>query len=305
MSKVIDLGIDLGNGFTKYGEGLKFASKVKKGSLSNIAGIKKTSEVHGVTYKEEDWIVGEGNSFIGAERYFEESYEMALLTAIALATSKRRNPVEINLVLGVPVEHYDELADKIQEHYENLGIKQITVDGKLHIIDIKSVGVFIEGALPIKDNDDTHMITIDVGAGTINIIEWEEQEIVNKYTNNGSFNDMYVEISSYLNAKHKTRLNPDKVEKLMGETTMETLKGDTVDITDMYDIVRATIGNVLSYTVKFDFAGAKKIYVFGGGAKETFKFWKEKLPKAEIVEDYQFVNQGVYQAVAETISDEE
>ena len=305
MGKIVDLGLDLGNGFTKYGQGLKFASKVKKGSLSNIAGINKTSEVYGVTYNEEDWIVGEGNSFIGADRYFEEAYEMTLLTAVALATSKRRNPVEVNLLLGVPVEHYDELADKIQEHYENIGVKQIFVNDRLHIIDIKSVRVFIEGALPIKDNDDTHMITIDVGAGTINMIEWENQEIINKYTNNGSFNDMYAEISSYLNSKHKTRLNPDKVEKLMGESTMQNLKGETVDISDMYDIVRATIGNILSYTVKFDVAGCKKIKVFGGGAKETFKYWQEKLPKAEMVEDFQFVNQQVYQAVAESLSDEE
>lgn len=305
MSKIIDLGIDLGNGFTKYGQGLKFASKVRKGSLSKITGVKRASEVHGIVYEEEEWVIGEGASFTGADRYFDKVYEMTLLTAIALATSKRRNPVEVNLVLGVPVEHYDALAEDIQNHYENLGPKQITVDGKLHIIDIKSVSVFIEGALPIKDNDDTHMITIDVGAGTINIIEWEEQEIVNKYTNNGSFNDMYEEIKTYLNDKHKTTLNPDRVEKLMGETTMENLKGETVDITDMYDIVRNTIRNILSYTGKFDFAGCKKIKVFGGGAKETFKYWAEKLPKAEMVDNYQFINQQVYQAVAETLADEE
>lgn len=305
MAKIIDLGIDLGNGYTKFGGGMKFASKVKKGSLSKIAGVKKSSEVHQVVYEEEEWIVGEGNSFIGADRYFDKSYEMALLTAIALATSKRRNPVEVNLVIGVPVEHYDELAEDIQDHFENIGVKQITVNGKLHIIEIKSIGVFIEGALPIKDNDDTHMITIDVGAGTINIIEWEEQEIINKYTNNGSFNDMYTSIASYLNGKHKTRLNPSKVQKLMGESTMDLKTGETVDITDMYDIVRTTIVDVLSYLTKFDFDGCKAIKVFGGGANQTFKYWKEKLPKAEIVENSQFVNQEVYQGVAETLSDEE
>lgn len=304
MSRIIDLGIDLGNGFTKYGEGLKMASKIQKGGLSKIEGIKNTAEVHEVIYDEETWVVGEGSSFIGADRYFDKSYEIALFTAIALRTSKRKNPIEVNLVVGVPVEHYDEVAEKLQEHIESFGIKQITVDGKLHIINIVSVSVFIEGALPIKDNDDTHMITIDVGAGTVNIIEWENQEIIQKYTNNGSFNKMYFEIASYLNKKHGTRKNPEDIEKLMGKTEMETKNG-TVDISDMYDIVGNTISNILSYLVKFDFDGCKQIKVFGGGAKETFRFWKEKLPKAEMVEGFQFVNQQVYQAVAEAISDEE
>lgn len=305
MTKIIDLGIDLGNGFTKYGVDLKFASKVKRGSLSKIAGVRNAAEVHEIVYDEETWVVGEGDSFIGADRYFDKPYEIALMTAIALATTKRRNPVEVNLVIGVPVEHYDELAEDVQNYIENIGLKQITVDGKLHIIDIKSASVFIEGALPIKDNDDTHMITIDVGAGTINIIEWEEQEVVHKYTNNGSFNTMYSDIASYLNGKHKTRLNPSKVQKLMGESTMDLKTGETVDITDMYDIVKTTIGDILSYLTRFDFDGCKEIKVFGGGAKDTFQFWKAKLPKAEMMDKFQFINQEVYQIVAETLSDEE
>lgn len=305
MGKIIDLGIDLGNGFTKYGQGLKFASKVKSGSLSNIIGIKGASEVHGVVYEDEEYIIGEGSAFTGTDRYYTKEYEIALLTAIALATKNRRNPVEVNLVLGVPVEHYDNWADQIEEHYSNLDVKQIEVDGKLHIIEIKSVSVFIEGALPIKDNDDSHMITIDVGAGTVNIIEWENQEIIQKTTVNASFNTVYEEMKKYLNDKYKTTLNANNIEKLIGKTTMKNIEGETIDITGMYNKLREHVGNIFTYMGTFNYTICDKIQVFGGGAKETIKYWKEKLPKAEMVEDFQFVNQQVYQAVAETLSDEE
>lgn len=300
----MNFGIDLGNGFAKYSLGKKFASKIRKGSLSKVAGVKTSDEVHEVVYEGEKWVVGEGTSFIGQDRYFGKNYEIALLTAIALASKKKRNPVEANIVVGVPVDHYNNMAEKVGEHIENTGVKEITVDGRLYIVDIKSGNVFIEGALPIKDNDDSHIITIDVGAGTVNIIEWEEQTMVKHYTNNGSFNEMYFNIAQFLNGKHSTRLNPEMVQNLIGKETMETRTGTVEIASDIQEIINNTIENILSYTTGFNFEGCKKVKVFGGGAFQTFKAWKKFIPKAEHVEDCQFVNQQVYETVAEAINEE-
>lgn len=299
-------GLDIGNGFSKYGEGKRFASKVRKGKLTKVASVVKTaSEVHEVTYEDETYIVGEGNSFIGRERYFTKDYEIAFLTAVALSNKKKRNPVEVYAVIGVPFEHHNKDAQKIQEHLNSLGVKKIIVDGIEHIIDIKEITVFVEGALPIKDNDDSHIVTIDVGMGTVNIVEWEGQVARNPYTNNGSFNTMYKELSSYLNDTYGTSLNPDKCEKLISKPTLQTVTGEKKDISkDVEEFLRGTISNMLSYTKAIDFEGADRIEVFGGGSIDTFHIWQDYFPKATLVPNGQYINQSIYQAVAESIYEE-
>lgn len=295
-------GLDIGNGFCKYEMGKRFASKVRKGKLTKVAsGIKIANEVHEIIYEDEHYIVGDGNSFIGRERYFTKEYEIAFLTAIALSNKEKKNPVEVHAVIGVPFEHHNSDAVKIQEHLNALGVKKITVDGIDHIIDIKEITVFVEGALPIKDNDDSHIITIDVGMGTVNIVEWEGQTAKNPYTNNGSFNIMYQELSSFLNDKHGTSLNPDMCEKFISKPTLNTKHG-TVDISeDVERLLVGTISNMISFTKKIDFEGADKIEVFGGGSIDTFHIWKEHFPKATLVPNSQYINQEIYQAVAESI----
>lgn len=295
-------GLDIGNGFCKYNTGLRFASKVRKGQLTKaVAGIKAIKEVHEVIYEGQNWVVGEGNSFIGRQRYFTKEFEISFLTAIALSNTNKNNPVEVYAVIGIPFEHHNKDAEKIQEHLNSLGVKKITVDGIDHIIDIKQVTVFVEGALPIKAADNDHIITIDIGMGTINIIEWEEQAALRGYTNNGSFNNMYQELASFLNGEYGTSLNPERCEKLVSKPKLNTLTG-SIDITeDVNRLMRGTISNILSYSKKIDFDGADKIQIFGGGAIDTFKVWKEYFPKAELIEETQYTNQQIYQAVAEAI----
>lgn len=295
-------GLDIGNGFCKYEGGKRFASKVRKGRLTKVAsGIKTANEVHEVIYEGEHYIVGEGNSFIGRERYFTKEYEIAFLTAIALSNKKKRNPVEVSAVIGVPFEHHNSDAVEIQEHLMGLEVKKITVDGVEHIIDIKEITVFVEGALPIKDNDDSHIITIDVGMGTVNIVEWEGQSAKNPYTNNGSFNMMYQELCSFLNDKYGTSLNPDMCEKFISKPELITREGKFDISEDVDKLLRGTISNMISFTKKIDFDGAERIEVFGGGSIDTFHIWKKHFPKATLVPNSQYINQEIYQAVADTI----
>lgn len=299
-----NIGLDLGNGYVKYNGGL-FKAKVRRGKVTSIAGIKKSKNVHQVIFENEEWVVGQGGSFTGKQRYFEESYKLSLYTGIALTIGdKPRNPIEVNLVVGLPIEYYEGKHEAVKEHIESFGVQEINVDGIDYVIEIKSVEVFIEGAYPILKNDDSHMITVDIGAGTVNIIEWKEQEIINKYTHNGSFNEKFTEIASLLNHKYDRTLNPEMIEDLIKEGSMETENG-TVDIREDVDSVLSKwVGNILSYTTMINWEGAKFIKIFGGGALNTFSCWKNKFKKAELVPNCQAVNSEVYKAVAEALDEE-
>lgn len=294
----MNFGVDVGNGYTKYGRNMKFASLVRQGELNKVKRGK--ANVHAVEYKGLNYVVGEGNSFTGRDRYFGQNYKIALLTALAL--SSNRTTIEANVVTGTPVDHYNSIAEKVVEHFNSLDVEEIVVDGIKHRIELKSINVFTEGALPVKDNDDSHIITIDVGASTVNILEWKDQEIINQYTHDGSINEISQEVSRYINMENNINTKPEFIRTILGEKEMYTRDG-IIDISATLDIIRGYIDNILAYTTGFNFDGCKHIKVFGGGALATFDFWKERLPKAQLEKNSQFINLQVYQAVAEAINE--
>lgn len=301
-------GIDLGNGYCKFGNNKRFASKIKPGSLQDISGdrIKTNKELHQVEFEGENYIVGTGNSFIGRQRYYSNEYLITLLTAISLSAPDNKKDIAADIVLGMPIEHYKADSEKVEKYLNEIGSKKITVDGCEYNITIKKITVFVESAAPIKDNDNRHIVTIDVGEGTINIIEWNNQEIIESYTNNGSFNEMYFEMSKFLNQKYGTSLNPNDCVDLIRDKKLNTDNEKNIDISkDVNSILKGTISNLLSYTGKIDFSGADAIQIFGGGASATFDIWKSFFNAAELISNGQFINQQVYQSIAEALEDEE
>lgn len=298
-----EYGIDIGTRYVKYMGG-KFLSSIEVGYLRNCK-----EGVHTIKFEDVNYIVGmpSGNLVIEENRYFSGSYLILLLTAIAFSSKNKAGIIEADVVLGVPVEHHAELAEEIKAHYENIGVKEITVDGKLHIIDIKSVNVFVEGALPILNNDDEKILVIDVGASKISIILWENQRIIYNYIFHESFYSLYMNIVIILNRKYGIKARIQEIEQYIDVKTIE-IKGKIVIVPEMQIMLENFIMECAGYiqmNKKFEAIACKKILIIGGGAEKTFKYFKKAFPKAEMVEDYQFVNQQVYQAVAETLSDEE
>lgn len=299
-------GIDLGNGYCKYGVGKRFASKVRQGTLQKAGvNMKQKAEVHEVEYKGNSYVIGEGNSFISQERYYEENYKIALLSAIALSSGKKSGTLETNLVVGIPVDHYNSIGQEVEDYLNTWGVEEIKVNGQPFTIIIKSVNVFIEGGYPVLKGDDRHIITIDVGMGTINIIEWKDQEIVDCYTNNGSFNDLYQKLSKLWNQKYKTNLNPPDIERYIKNPELNTKTGTVNVEQDVEGAFSGMVSDLISFTPNIDYIGADTIKVFGGGAIDTFRFWKKPFPKADLVDNCQYINQEVYDAVAVSLDDEE
>lgn len=294
-------GIDLGNGYCKY-DGGRFASKVKNGSISKLG--KRRKEIHQVIYNKKEYIVGDGSSFTGKDRYYTEEYEIAFLTAIALSSGNKKATIQANVVVGLPVDHYKKMSDKVQEYLSNLGVKEITVDDVEYTIEIESVTAFIEGAYPIEAGDDSHMITIDVGAGTINVIEWENQAIINKFTFDRAFYEVHKQLAEFLNENYGIGILPEDAEKYVGKKVIDTEEGE-VEVPEIGEIVGNFISGVAT-TIENSFhtKTCKSIKVFGGGAKDTFPHWKKKFAKAELLKDSQYINQKVYEAVAVTLEEE-
>ncbi|RXI70525.1 ParM/StbA family protein, partial [Clostridium tetani] len=255
------IGIDIGNGYTKFGEE-KFASRVKVGEKISFGNHKK--EVHYVEYEGVNYIVGKGSIFTGDDRYFSKEYIICLLTALALS-NKNEDFIEEDIVVGLPERKYKLLGDKVKDYLCKIGQKQIIVDGKEYTIRINDVIVFIESAYPILKSIEDNVLIIDNGAGTINVTQWEDLSIINSATYSEAMYAMYANVSSYLNNTKGSDFKPVDIEKILNKKTV-TIDQDEVNIEDIRPIVSSHIKEIASFIKnEFKYKDAKNIYLIGGG----------------------------------------
>ena len=291
-------GIDIGNGWVKF-DGMRFASKVRIGTLPNFGT--KAEEKHQAVYEGTDYVVGEGNIFVGDGRYSTIEYKICLLTAIAIMHgNKRAKHIQVKMCAGVPLGAFKRVGSKLTAVLKSIKDEEITVNGRTVTITIEDAMVFVEGAYPllVKDKLDGNVITIDVGAGTVNVTEWQGQTPVNKKTYNDAFYKMQDSIATMLSDKlGLTDINMDTIEQYMGKKSIETVRG-TIDISDHIKIMESTIQGICSQIkIAFGTTTARKIHVIGGGGISTADLW-EKYLGAKLVEETQFINSRIYKGIA-------
>lgn len=289
-------GIDLGNGYTKYGEG-KFASKVNFGEISAFG--KKKQDVHQVEYNGMKFIVGEGSSFSTGNRYFSDYYKICLLTAIAL-NEKEEDFINAKIVIGVPFLKHKLVAASLKDHIMKFGQEEIIVDKNKYTIRIEDVSVFVEGAYPMLTEDESRILVIDMGRGTINVTLWDDMSIENGDTFDESLNKMYNEIAKYLkeNKPGASQITSSDIENLLNKKKA-IIGNETIDISEIKYIVQNNIQKIANDIMStFKYQTVEKIYVMGGGGADTYQYWKDYFPKAELIKDYQNINQKVYDKIA-------
>lgn len=302
-----ELGIDTGNGYFKF-RGQRFSAQVKLGELSEIGD--RFEEVHQVYYAEEGkapqpYIVGQGSPFVGEERYFTDLYRIALLTAVALSCKGKKRQIQAEICIGLPIDYPKELKLKVKNHIMSWGVQNITVDGVAYVIELRNVIVFTEGAYTILEEDkDGISITVDMGAGTINIIEWENGRLVDKVTRDKSYNKVLLECRNWLNSNYRMGMtNVRDVEQYIGLEVADLPKHKNADLSGMQILLKNYITEI-SAEIKGQFRTdmAKTIKIFGGGAISTYFLWKENFPEIQLVNNSQFVNSEIYDMVIRTQS---
>lgn len=297
----LSLGSDVGNGYTKNRK-VKFASKVVPGEKTHLVGRKK-KDIYEVKYDNVSYIVGEGSAFTGEQRYFSLEYKLCLLTSIALAFPKQ-DFIEGAFCVGLPLELHEKYSEKLIEEFKGKQF-EIEVEGKLRTIRIKDFDVFVEAAYPILTKDQGRVVTIDMGAGTVNVTQFFEGGVEKYATYDESMYKMYADIAQYLNTKKGSRFMPRDIEPILNKKAIE-INQEVVDITDIKPIIEANIRAIVTeINNKFDIAETGKIYLIGGGSMDTAKYWKKFYPKATPVEDAQSVNYRVYDLVAAGLAEDD
>lgn len=288
------VGIDLGNGYVKF-KNKKFASRVKVGRLATFG--ERRSDVFEVIYDGVYYTVGEGQVFTTDERYFTDDYKICLLTAIAESTNE--DVIEAEICVGMPVSSFmSNKRGEVEKYLNNLGVQKIILNGVEKIINIKKAIVFVEGAYVIESKDKENVITIDIGAGTVNIIQWENQVPVEFDTKYKSFYNLYSKIAKHLKDTNRGVVSPAYIEENLGAESI-IINQTNVDIKDTHKIIEKHIIELASeINGYFNVSQASKIQILGGGAFPTFKYWKNIYKDGcELIADSQFVNSKIYEKV--------
>ena len=176
-------GFDIGNAYANFSN-MKFATKVKIGKKLELD---KRIEVHQVNYNGVDYVVGDGKAVMGEFKYSTDAYKLCVLTAIALKSGRKRN-VRAKICLGLPIMNFERKVEEVRSIIESWGVQELAIKdentGKYntYTIEIVDLKFFIEGALPVLIDDLSHLLTLDIGGGTINVVEWEDKSPVNYTT---------------------------------------------------------------------------------------------------------------------------
>lgn len=295
---VID-GFDIGNAYANF-NGMRFATRVRVGKDLNIGNTKE--EVHQVVYNNVNYIVGDalGKAVMGENKYNTDAFKICLLTAIALRGGRKRT-IRAKISIGVPMENFERKAEEVAEIIKSWGTEYITVDDNNYKIDIVDFDVFIEGALPVLTEDESNLLAIDIGGGTVNVSEWDEMNLNDFGTIPASITKVYSNIATYLNRTHGGSFTSADVEKLIMKNKKTTYINQVeTDISEIYKFIEEFVDGVVSSMEesKFKVSQVEKIEIFGGGAISTFEYFKKHFPLANMVEEPQAVNSKILKLVA-------
>lgn len=300
----LTLGIDVGNGFTKYDGNKSFASRVTLGQLSKAS--EKMKGINEIEYDGDTYITGTGNEFITNNRHLKDDYLICILAAIAIKTKDIKD-IEATICIGVPIETLQntEYIQKIRDKYNNGQTYKYKFNGLEKNVTLKKCMIFTESAAPFIYDDYTDQIVIDVGAGTISVAHWNKMKIVG--TEFHTYNEgMYVvcnKILKELKNKSNEDVSVEYVQKNLGNDTIK-LNNTEIDFRFHKKILARHITSIVSkINTDFKTNEVKKIRLIGGGASITYDYWKDDLGDNVLLEkEPQFVNSKVYQKYAELVS---
>lgn len=309
-NEVFNVGVDLGNGFTNYlsqrnnNEGQRFMTRIEV--MTNNAFKNQKNEIHKVEIGGKKYKVGTGISLEikdTAKRINSNEYKIALLTAIAKSLP-RTGYAEVNLVVGLPVSYLESYADELEEIIRGWGKTELIVDDERFEIKIRSVQVFAEGALSmlVDLTNDDRVLTIDMGSGTVDCIEFIDGEPERTYTVTSSMNDIYSKVADRLkSSEFKMKFNTDDIEKIIGKTTINYNRKD-VDISSHFEDIDLGVQRICNDISAYygGFEQFRRVILLGGASILTHAYWEKKVDGIELTEDAQYVNAKVFQLIAES-----
>lgn len=309
MTKII--GIDIGNSFTKTSEGIKFPSKVSKNY-----GKSYLNDAYSVVLNEKDkFLVGDplGVSFTSSNKYLQQEYIVTLLTAVALSGKKwKKDRLDVNIVLGCPVEVYDYQKKSAKESAINLGPQSITIGDYSCVVNIEDVIVAPQSAIVgTKPVEHFPILVLDFGGGTLDVSLWciNDNNIpcktYDKTLDKYGFDNVVDEFirKLYLNGISSTY---EECLKYLNNPIMNTVFG-RIDYSEIKDeILKDYVKNIFKDLMKYNLPKFINTVYIIGGCSEVIKDYvvsemQLQQDKVLVDENPQFSNANSYYQIGTVV----
>ena len=294
------LGIDIGNAMVNTSNGIDFESRVKPGIINmNENDIK-------VKYNDMEYTLGsiDGSLNIRKNKHKKMAYKLSLLTAIA--KSIKTKTINCNVVVGVPVEQFNdiELKKDIKETISSWGTEKIIINDTERTININNVEVFCESAIVFGDKEkfkNSKTLVIDFGGSTIDVSFWDGLKQLDSRTYKEGMITLYERVAKTINNKYGTNLESYMVKDAIGEDKYE-INQEVKDISFIKPVIESYIDGLTSYINQyFPVESAITIQLIGGGAIQLFEYIKEEYSNSELVDDAAFANANTYKKVGDIL----
>lgn len=295
------IGIDLGNAEVKSSEGVKFESKIKIG----ITKMNK-NDIQ-VTYKNRTYTLGvdDGALNIGKNKHKKINYKLCLLTSVA--NSIKEIKIDCKVVVGVPVELFNnkDLVESIKNEILTYKDEVLQINEVEKIISISDAEVFCESGIVFSDKKrfkEQKTLVIDLGGSTVDISLWNGLRLVNAKTYKEGMITLYENIIKSINEEFKVELKPYEARNMIGKTE-HPINQQKQNIKFINDDLDNYMTGLLSYINQYftELESCDTIQLIGGGAVILEKWFKDEYEKAELFKEAEFANALTFKEVGEMI----
>lgn len=329
--KIFKGGVDIGNKNYKISideENFEFPIAYREISEYSYKNEEVGRGTKKVFYNGKYYIVGlECNNVLpknkGNKDFINEAMMIKLTGLGEFLKRKGINKGEFNLVMGTPINDFEEFQGDYMDLLLDDDFQSIIVDNEEYSIKVSKAHVTKQCAAvapTIKNwKDKPNLILIDLGGGTADIAYFRNGTVVRYITIDFTLNKIMEELGTYLNGFDLGLMRPDETDsgyldimeqvikegRYLNVSTLE-VDGETKSleevITEWLQVrVDEVINNIyirlgLSKTVK----NAADVYYFGGGAKLLRKelSQNETFANKTIIEDPEMANVKAYDTIA-------
>ncbi|MCD3217810.1 ParM/StbA family protein [Clostridium botulinum C] len=294
------IGVDNGNEMLETSEGVQFINKLSVGTTDmNKDDIK-------VSYDGIKYTIGDENgaSNIGKNKHKKTSYKISLLTGIA--KSYTENNIECKVVIGLPIELYNntEHKDAVKNEIMSWGKQVIKVNDKEKTITILDVEAFPESGIVFGNREkfkDEKTLVIDLGGSTVDISLWNGLRLETSKTYKHGMVTLYEQIISAVKNKKSVDLKAYEAKYMIGKDKY-VIEQKEQDIRFINPIVELYVNGLTSWiNQSFDVEKVNSIQLIGGGAIMLENLLKQEYENAVLVENAGFANANVFKKIGEVI----
>lgn len=280
----MQIGIDIGNYYTKSSEGVKFESRITEDdSIQN-------GSVTSIEYNGKNYLIEEGTFDSNINKLNKGTFMISLATMLAMST----NEMNIELAIGLPVNHYatqkDKLLDLIYDNEEIViyykGEKRRYYISKCVIVP-EAVGVYY--SLPsqflaqIKNRD---VIMLDIGGKTTDTCLIDNRMLIQKpNTQPYGMIGLYNQISNAINNEYpELCVKPEEVNHILNNGLYEFDKKLNVDFIE--NIIDKFVADIINL-VKLQYVDYQRkiVIVCGGGGAFLGERIRKYIPNAIVNSD--------------------